>query len=267
MKRFFRFKALHRCALISTVACLAGGSVAARADTEKPDVKQGWKIAVGPGIFVAPSFPGSAKLKAYPFPALDISYNDRLFSQGPDVLGVNVFRGQNYHVGTSISFDFQSRDTNDDPRLHGLANVHFGPKLRLFADYTWWAFTGSVALYQDIAGNRQGKTVMTDVVASAPIGRLLLSVGPGFTWADAQYTRTFFGVTPEQSAASGLRPFEAGSGIRDVHMNIDATYDISRRWTSSLAVTTGLLQHDAAASPITEHRFELNVFASVGYRF
>ena len=93
MKRFFRFKALHRCALISTVACLAGGSVAARADTEKPDVKQGWKIAVGPGIFVAPSFPGSAKLKAYPFPALDISYNDRLFSQGPDVLGVNVLRG------------------------------------------------------------------------------------------------------------------------------------------------------------------------------
>lgn len=50
-------------------------------------------------------------------------------------------------------------------------------------------------------------------------------------------------------------------------MNIDATYDIAKHWTSSLAVTAGLLQHDAAASPITEHRFELNMFASVGYRF
>ncbi len=105
-----------------------------------------------PGLIVTPTFPGSSSLKVYALPAQDISWNDRIFSQGPDVLGANVLRGHDYHVGASISFDFQSRTSSDDPRLHGLANVHWGPKLRLFADYTWWAFTGSVALYQDIGG-------------------------------------------------------------------------------------------------------------------
>ncbi|MDR6412812.1 MipA/OmpV family protein [Paraburkholderia terricola] len=226
-----------------------------------------WKIGIGPGIMVAPTFPGSSSVKAYPLPAQDISWNNRVFSQGPDVLGINVLRGKDYHVGSSISLDFQSRTSSDDPRLHGLPNVHCGPKLRLFADYTWWAFTGSAAMYQDIGGTGQGRTVTTDLVASVPVGRLLLSIGPGFTWADAQYTRTFFGITAVQSAASHLPQYQTGSGIRDVHMNVDATYDFSRRWSSALALTAGRLERYAAASPITESRFELTAVAAVSYRF
>ncbi|WP_087043438.1 MipA/OmpV family protein [Caballeronia ptereochthonis] len=235
-------------------------------DAQAADVSA-WKIGIGPAILVTPAFPGSSSLKVYPLPAQDVSWDDRIFSQGPDVLGVNALRGKDYHVGTSISFDFQSRTSSDDPRLRGLPDVHWGPKLRLFADYTWWAFTGSMALYQDIGGTGQGKTVMTDLVASVPSGRLLVSVGPGFTWADAAYTRTFFGVSAAQSAASHLPQYQTGSGIRDVHMNVDATYDFSRHWTSSLALTAGRLEHYAAASPITERRLELNAMASVNYRF
>jgi MipA family protein len=85
-----------------------------------------------------------------------------VFSQGPDVLGVNPLRGDNYHVGMSLSFDFHLRKSSDDARLEGLPDVHCGPKLRLFADYTWWAFTGAAALYRDIAGTGQGMTAMAD---------------------------------------------------------------------------------------------------------
>ncbi|WP_405045139.1 MipA/OmpV family protein, partial [Paraburkholderia sp.] len=85
-----------------------------------------WKISIGPGMYIAPEYPGARHLKVYPFPSLDISYRDRIFSQGPDVLGVNVFRGENYHVGASLSFDFQSRNVSDDPHLRGLGNVDDG---------------------------------------------------------------------------------------------------------------------------------------------
>ncbi|WP_109480490.1 MipA/OmpV family protein [Paraburkholderia sp. C35] len=226
-----------------------------------------WKIGVGPGVFITPQYPGSHELRYIPFPSLDISYDDRVFSQGPDVLGLNVIRSENYHVGASISFDFQSRQEKDDPHLHGLGNVDAGPKLKLFADYTVWAFTGSVALYQDIAGHGQGKTVVTDLYASLPAGGWLFSVGPGFTWADALYTRTFFGVSGQQSAASGLPAYSTGSGIRDVHLNAYVSYDISKHWYASVAMTLGRLEHYAAASPITERRSELNTLASVYYRF
>lgn len=226
-----------------------------------------WRVALGPGVVVTPRYPGSRQLSVFPFPALDISYDDRIFSQGPDVLGVNVLRGPAYHLGAALSFDFQTRKESDDPRLHGLGDVHGGPKLKLFADYTVWAFTGSVALYQDIAGHHQGTTVSTDVVASAPVGGWLFSVGPGVTWANGTYTRTFFGVSSQQSAASGLPVYNTSAGVRDIHMNAMVTYDISKHWVGSVSATFGRLEHNAANSPITEQKFELNTLASVNYRF
>ncbi|OUL73064.1 MipA/OmpV family protein [Paraburkholderia hospita] len=233
--------------------------------TAKPASK--WKIGIGPGVVITPLYPGSRELRVFPYPALDISYDDRVFSQGPDVLGLNVLRSEDYHVGAALSFDFQSRQEKDDPHLHGLGNVDGGPKLKLFADYTVWMFTGSVAMYQDIAGHGQGKTVVTDLYASLPVGGWLFSMGPGFTWADAEYTRTFFGVSSQQSAASGLPAYNTGAGIRDVHLNGYVSYDISKHWAASVAVTLGRLQHYAATSPITERRSELNTLASVNYRF
>lgn len=239
----------------------------APAASATPAASSKWKIAFGPGVVVTPRYPGSRQLSVFPFPALDISYDDRFFSQGPDVLGVNVVSDPNYHVGAALTFDFQERKESDDPRLHGLGNVNVGPKLKLFADYTVWAFTGSVALYQDIAGTHQGTTVSTDLYASAPVGGWLFSVGPGFTWANGTYTRTFFAVSNQQSAASGLPTYGTSAGIRDIHLNTYVSYDFSKHWVGSIATTFGRLQHDAAQSPITERTFELNMLASVNYRY
>ncbi|WP_116140011.1 MipA/OmpV family protein [Trinickia diaoshuihuensis] len=226
-----------------------------------------WKIAVGPGVYLAPAYPGARRFKLYPFPALDISYDDRFFSQGPDVLGVNVLRAENYHVGTALTFDFQSRNASDDPHLHGLGDVHDGPKLKLFADYTVWAFTGSFALLQDIAGNGQGLTASADLYASLPVTGWLFSVGPGLTWASAAYTRKLFGVSPAQSAASGLPAYSAGAGVRDVHVTFYASHDFTKHWAGSLNTTLGRLQGDAAHSPITERHTELTAFAALNYKF
>src|ERR1700744_3117321 len=70
-------------AATSTTSSQTTDSATAAAD---PD----WKVAIGPGFYLSPAYPGARRLKVYPFPSLDISYKDRVFSQGPDVLGVNV---------------------------------------------------------------------------------------------------------------------------------------------------------------------------------
>ncbi|UVS84190.1 MipA/OmpV family protein [Burkholderia glumae] len=226
-----------------------------------------WKITVGPGVYVAPQYPGSRHLKAYPFPALDISYRDTFFSQGPDVLGWNVLHSDTYHLGAAISFDFQSRDANDDGRLRGLPDVHDGPKLKLFADYTVWAFTGALAVYRDVVGYGQGTTASADLYASLPLKGWLFSVGPGLTWANGAYTRTLFGISPSESAASGLPQYGTGAGIRDIHLNFYMTHDFSRHWVGTVNSTLGRLQRFAANSPITQRRTEWTTFASLGYRF
>jgi MipA family protein len=242
-------------------------SAAQAADAPDTKAESDWKFAIGPGLYVFPQFPGSSKISVFPLPAQDISWKDTVFSQGPDVLGVNVLHGENYHVGASVSFDFQERKSSDDYRLHGLPNVHYGPKLRLFADYTWWAFTGSAQVYQDIGGTGQGLTAMGDLLISAPIGRALVSIGPGLTWANSTYTNTFFGVSQQDSAASGLPQYSTSSGLRDIHFTVNASYEFNRHWSANAGVVVGRLQRYAAGSPITERRLDLNGMASVLYRF
>jgi outer membrane scaffolding protein for murein synthesis (MipA/OmpV family) len=227
-----------------------------------------WKVSIGPALMVSPKYPGSRAFQVLPLPSLDISYDDRIFSQGLDVLGINLLKGPAYHFGTAISFDFQSRNESDDPRLHGLGNVHYGPKLKVFADYSVSLLMGSVAAYQDIAGTGQGLLVSGDLVANMPLtSKLLVSVGPGVTWANAVYNRTLFGVSASQSAASGLPAYDTSSGIRDVHLNTYVSYDFSKKWVGSVSLTAGRLEHNAGHSPITEQRTELNFLAAVNYRF
>lgn len=258
--------AYRRVALATSVMC-GLMSMADVAKGAEPQADGDWKISIGPGMYIFPQFPGSSRLQVLPFPVQDISWKDRVFSQGPDVLGVNALRGENYHVGMSLSFDFQSRTSSDDARLKGLPDVHYGPKLRLFADYTWWAFTGAAAVYQDIAGTGQGMTAMADFFVSAPLGKVLVSMGPGLTWANGTYTQTFFGVSPQESAASQLPQYATGSGLRDVHFNVNATYEFTSHWSANIAAVVGRLESFAAGSPITERRLDLNGMASVAYRF
>jgi outer membrane scaffolding protein for murein synthesis (MipA/OmpV family) len=228
-----------------------------------------WKISIGPGVMIAPKYPGARAFSVLPLPSLDIAYDDdRIFSQGLDVLGVNWLKSDAYHVGTSISFDFQSRNESDDPRLHGLGNVHTGPKLKLFADYSYSFVMGSVAALQDIAGTGQGLLVSADLAANLPVtSRWLVSIGPGLTWANSVYTRTFFGVSTQQSAASGLAAYQTSSGLRDVHINAYTSYDFTPKWTGSVACTVGKLQRYAGGSPITEQRTEVNIFTALNYKF
>lgn len=235
------------------------------ADTAAADP---WKISVGPGLMLSPRYPGARELRLLPIPSLNISYDDRIFSQGLDLLGVNALKGENYHVGAALSLDFQSRSESDDPHLHGLGNVDEGPKLKLFADYSVSFLTASIAAYEDIAGTGQGLLVSNDLVANLPItSKLLVSIGPGVTWADAEYTRSLFGLNARQSAASGLPTFATSPGIRDIHLNSYVEYDFTKAWNASVGLTTGRLQHDAARSPITERRTEINLVAAVNYRF
>ncbi|MGF6758020.1 MipA/OmpV family protein [Paraburkholderia sp. GAS42] len=94
-----------------------------------------------------------------------------------------------------------------------------------------------------------------------------LILGSGLTWPNGTYTQTFFGVSPQESAASQLPQYAAGSGLRDVHFNVNASYKITPQWSANVAAVVGRLEKFAAGSSITERRLDLNGMASVAYRF
>jgi outer membrane protein len=64
----------------------------------------------------------------------------------------------------------------------------------------------------------------------------------------------YFGVTPADSAASGLRVYRPDAGIRDVRGWLVALVHLSVRWTVGVGVFYSWLADEAADSPIVADR-------------
>ena len=62
---------------------------------------------------------------------------------------------------------------------------------------------------------------------------------------------TFFGVTPEQSARSGLPVYEARAGVHAVRFGVGAGFRIDRSWNLGTRIGTSRLEGDAG--PSTHH--------------
>lgn len=93
------------------------------------------------------------------------------------------------------------------------------------------------------------------------------SFGTSATWASEDYADAFFSVTPQGAAASGLAPFEAGSGIKDVGLNVAATYALTDRWGLVATGSTSFLVGDAADSPIVDAGSSVQFFGGVALSY
>jgi outer membrane scaffolding protein for murein synthesis (MipA/OmpV family) len=69
---------------------------------------------------------------------------------------------------------------------------------------------------------------------------------------DGKYARTFFGVTPQEAQASGLREYRPGGGLSQVSAGLTAGYQLSRHWGILGRVEGGTYTGDAADSPIVK---------------
>jgi len=87
------------------------------------------------------------------------------------------------------------------------------------------------------------------------------------TWASAKSVNSFYGIAPQESIATGLPVFDAGSGWLFASFGLLASVDLSGKWTVVASAESRHLYGDAAHSPLTERTS--NVYASVGlaYRF
>ena len=87
------------------------------------------------------------------------------------------------------------------------------------------------------------------------------------TWASSKANRAFFGVTPAQSAASGLPVYEPGGGLQHVGLGVLASHDLTRHWTLVGALQQRWLQGDAAQSPLAERSRNSYANAGIAYHF
>lgn len=180
-----------------------------------------------------------------------------LFGFGREVTGsgasTDLVDSKLWRVGLSLRLD-SGRKSAGAAATAGLPDVPRTVRGRLFASYALnpdWQLAGSLS--QDLLGRRGG------LLAGLDLGwRLRRSettewtAGVGIGAADGQHMRSYFGVTQAAALTSGLTAFTPSAGLRDVHVGIGFTHELSRRWVTFGSAGVSRLLGPAAQSPLTQ---------------
>lgn len=77
---------------------------------------------------------------------------------------------------------------------------------------------------------------------------------------------SYFGVTSEQSARSGLRQYDAGAGLKRFDVDASFTYMATENWLIRGQAGVGFLTGDAADSPVVQDDVQPSAMLMVGYK-
>lgn len=225
-----------------------------------------WRFSVGAGVFSRPKYPGSGDTKIVAVPVLSANYG-RFFIGGtpsaglPLGIGAYLIQNETWRAGVAVGADLDKpREASDAPILNGWGDISATTLAAAFGSYTHQWLTLRAAVVSDIGGHGAGTRVMLDAEAKySPMEGLLLSAGPGITWANNSYTQTYFGINAAQSVVAGVPQYNTSSGINALNFAVGAFYRLSANWNIGARVNAVWLQGDAANSPITEDKSQ-NVY-------
>lgn len=227
----------------------------------------GWDVTLGAGVAAAPKYPGARADRARLAPLVSLDYDGRIFV-GPLGIGVVAVRWNGFRAGPVLGFE-RGRSQSDDPRLFGLGDISTSLTAGLFADYR----RGAVALYATArqavtsTGNGLSGLLQVDVRHVFVTARTFVAVGPDLEFGNDNFQRTWFGVSPQQSAASGLPVYAPSAGINRIGLHARLTYRASAHVLWRVFARISDLTGNAAQSPIVERRAQFVVGAGIAYHF
>ncbi len=267
--------ASKRLALIAILSLVPTAALAQELPEEDPQQKTGVRLTLGAGVAYVPRYPGADQYRVRGLPVFGMGYG-RFFAGGDEgsggaggAVGINLLRDSSWRLGMALALGFgDARRESDHPSLAGLGDIERGSRLVVFGGYTWRWLSAALRIATDVERKDQGTLAFFDLTARyRPRPELTFSAGPGITWASDDYMMTFFGVTPGQSARSGLPAYEANAGVQAVRFGLGAGYRIDRSWSIGARIGTARLDGDAGTSPITRDREQRLAAVFASHRF
>lgn len=132
--------------------------------------------------------------------------------------------------------------------------------------------TATVAAVYDVTGTHKSVIVTPSLTYGTPLSkRIYVGINASADYVGGQYARTYYGVTPGQSLASGLAVYTPGDGFKDVSLSGGVNYSLSgdlRRGLSVFGVASYMrLLGDFGRSPVTQDRTQMIYAAGLAYTF
>lgn len=271
------------------MAQVAAPGVPTTTQGTQPPRQKDWLIGVGFAPVYAPAWQGSRDQALSIFPDLRINYRDAVFFSVPDGLGWNAVNKDGWKIGPLVKFRFgRDEEKGGSPfivsggsdALRGMGDIGFAGEPGAFVQYS---FAGKKARVR--AEVRQGFGGHAGLVADTSIGwsdRIgtpgrsglwLYSATLRATFADADYTNTYFGVTDAQAVATGLGAFRTGDGLVSTGINASITKPFGK--FGQFGAVTLFGGYDRLADVVTDStlivergkRDQFSVGLSYGFRF
>ncbi|RAX37952.1 MipA/OmpV family protein [Rhizobium tropici] len=220
---------------------------------------------IGAGAIYGPKFEGSKDYEVTPVPFVSASFFNDYVHLEPLGVSVDVYKAEKLKFSVKGGMEF-GRDEDDADHLNGLGDIDSGGSLGGVISYE----LGPIELKGEvnkIFGGSNGVTGTFGAEYSHFAGQFIFSAGASATWADGKYMKSYFGVTPLQSARSGLTEYDAGAGFKRVDLSASVTYMASEHWFIRGQAEVGFLTGDARKSPVVQKSTQPSVMMFVGYKF
>ena len=231
----------------------------------------GWAFALGAGIEYETAYEGSDEfgIEVQPAGAVQWRSGDNIFYFAGEALGWRGLRAETWLLEALIGFD-EGREENDsdDGNLDGLGDTEEGFALVLQArrafsnDWRYWLVSrlvagdnGKLGLFG--VGRRFGDK--TDG-SGAEIN--LVAV-----FHDSKYANTGFGITAQQSIASGLDETRLSGGLRSIGIDYNYRHHFNENWQVFGEALYEHFSSDVRNSPIARSNYEAEVGIGFIYTF
>ena len=254
------------CALLVATPVFAQGRRAS-------DTPSDWDISLGLAGAMTPTFEGSDRNRFRPLPLVTINWRDTiLLGEG----GLSAqWHSRHLRIGGGLTFDGGRKDhstggifESGDDRLKGLGTINASLGVRGFAEYRAGPLALELSGTKFVSGQNSGILANLGLSLALPLSpKLIFIPNVRATWADGNYTQTYFGVTAAQAAASIFPAFSAGAGIKDVRGGASLIYRVNRHWFVGANGAVVHLMDSAARSPISLRDTSATAMVLAGYRF
>lgn len=229
--------------------------------------KSGWHLNLGAGFAVVSTYPGAKDNKVRFVPMISLDYGDRL-SVTPHGLRWTALNLGHFRAGPLLSLDYGRRESRD-PALTGLGNIPISLMLGGFASYSIGPIEAVGEVREAVTHTGNGLTGRVALKYRRWIipDTLGAQIGPVFDFADNAHTQTWFGITPDQSLASGLPVYTPHGGLTDVGLEAGINWLPTQHVLLRSYVNFRDLVGDSASSPIVQSKTETVFGLGVAYRF
>jgi MipA family protein len=229
---------------------------------------------LGPGLRWRPAYDGSSSQRAELVPVVRY-FGQPWFARSTQGMlegGVRMGLAPGLHAGAQLTYEPGRRTSESDfLRSHNVSQLDRGASVGLHLEWDHkfgpMPITLLVRARQHTDSDRGAQVDLrfsAGVYRGGPVAAGLFAQA---TWANAKSAGSFYGITSQQSAATGLPAFGAGSGWLYGSAGLLWSIDLSRDWILVGSVEARRLQGDAAHSPLAERSSNYFVSAGIAYRF